>query len=616
MLLVLSTRCHLERSILFVRVVRRSMTNATPLSDCIPTSNVDRKVRRQPSKSHRLAPYAHRAPIRKRAAIPKKPAAVSSRPATTPGRDAPPQDHPGVTLYAHQRSAKSRILQSIRTGDPGSILCHRMGMGKSMTTLSVMHSVLHAEPARECRILVVVPVNVLPHWKTEASRLNIRVRTVHGPDWREQFAHHVRVQSPRLFVVLTTHGTLQSAYVQDGVSKESVHTATDETYETNPSSPSPGLRTQDAPNIAAELSGSGGGGALGASSAIVSQPNPFEQWMWNMVVLDEVHRFVNYNKVQFSAQAKQWKKTLYSRLYKSLRRRYTLAISGTPLTNEPISNAKALLQLLRCNLPDERPPTVRAVFKKHLVEHRGKLPSGCTFPSIRLEKHWCDRPSPDSARLSTVRATQSVAPPVEEASTSPATSKNHYVANRLWDTTGCRTSAQVDQLSPSDIRGLPKYRQILRMVRNWQRNMRGHEPLRVVVVAEFTSLLRCVSRILPAGEYYGDHSTQERASTLAWFRDPTPDTRILCLSLACEGLNLGIAKHMILLHPSDSFVREQQAMYRICRMCGHGSVQVHFLYTRDGKSDPSQRRRQYRKLFQLESVFPEYGVYRDFLKPE
>jgi ERCC4-related helicase len=225
------------------------------------------------------------------------------------------------------------------------------------------------------------------------------------------------------------------------------------------------------------------------------------------------------------------------------------------------------------------------MLRRRLVQARGATP-GCSFPRLALHGVWCTPPGGD--------------PP------------SAYVAKRLADTTGCATAEAVDLLGARDIAALPKYGKLMRMTLAWQQQ---HDTVRIIVVAEFTSLLRCVTKLAPdyTRELYGEHTRAERSNTLRWFRSTAAGVRILCLSLACEGLNLPGAQHMIILHPSESFVREEQAMYRMCRMGTTGTRHVHCMYTRGGCSDPALRRLQLEKVRALTRVFPEYARYHTFL---
>ena len=423
-----------------------------------------------------------------------------------------------VTLFPHQVHACDTMLRAMANREPGALLCHRMGMGKSMSVLHFLAALCGKH------VLLVVPVNVLDHWECDAARAGVTVCRVYGAHWREQLD-----AVPDGHVVLTTHGTLQSAYVHEDA-------------------------------------------------------RAFDRCTWDVVVLDEVHRFINYN----NERAGTHDTTLYTKLYEKISRKFTVAVSGTPLTNNPVHNARSLLQLLGYTVSDhERPAAVLDMFKRRLVRSRTVTSPHCTFPHLSLHAVWCD-------------------PPMGAATTGT------YVAKRIADTTGCTTAEDVDKLCARDIAALPKYRQLMRMILGWQRQ---HDTVRIVVVAEYTSLLRCMTRLSPVytRELCGEHTHAERARTLRWFRSSDTGVRILCLSLACEGLNLPGAQHMVLLHPSESFVREEQAMYRMCRMGTSGTRHVHCMYTRDGCSDHHLRRMQLRKVRALTQVFPAYKKYHAFL---
>ena len=72
----------------------------------------------------------------------------------------------------------------IANGNKGSgcILAHCMGLGKTLTTITLIHTVLAQENlTRVHRVLVVMPVNVLANWHREINK------------WTQHCQHHVNV---------------------------------------------------------------------------------------------------------------------------------------------------------------------------------------------------------------------------------------------------------------------------------------------------------------------------------------------------------------------------------------------------------------------------------------
>jgi len=73
----------------------------------------------------------------------------------------------GRLLFAHQRAAVRWLLAR-----RGAVLADAMGLGKTLTALVAARALVRRA---DCRIVVVAPVGLHPHWRQEAASLGLRL---------------------------------------------------------------------------------------------------------------------------------------------------------------------------------------------------------------------------------------------------------------------------------------------------------------------------------------------------------------------------------------------------------------------------------------------------------
>lgn len=69
-------------------------------------------------------------------------------------------------LKAHQIEGYDFLLNNCFVGDPkGCVLAHSMGLGKTVTTIALIHSALTIYDAK--KVLIVCPKSTIPNWMME-----------------------------------------------------------------------------------------------------------------------------------------------------------------------------------------------------------------------------------------------------------------------------------------------------------------------------------------------------------------------------------------------------------------------------------------------------------------
>ena len=101
--------------------------------------------------------------------------------------------------------ARGGVTPNEATPPPGGcILCHNMGLGKSLSTIAALHSVmyhpdatLHDTQSRIKTVLLIAPVNTTANWRNEWGQ------------WVGKFR-----EAPRVYDISTQHkGSVPSSYI-------------------------------------------------------------------------------------------------------------------------------------------------------------------------------------------------------------------------------------------------------------------------------------------------------------------------------------------------------------------------------------------------------------------
>lgn len=93
-----------------------------------------------------------------------------------------------IVLREHQVEAVEKMCEIERIQEKGAVLAHQMGLGKSLTmSYFLIQKRLLEKPERPD--LIICPLSVLSHWKTEISRLDssAKVLVYHGSDRHKFF---------------------------------------------------------------------------------------------------------------------------------------------------------------------------------------------------------------------------------------------------------------------------------------------------------------------------------------------------------------------------------------------------------------------------------------------
>jgi len=281
-----------------------------------------------------------------------------------------PRPHPAfeALLKPHQREALQFIWKAM-LGEPlglGAVLSHSMGLGKTLTTIAFIHTLLSApraprapgcappvapkaEPGAPCpaepsppptellvrRVVVATPVAVLHNWQRELQRWTpddspVRVWTLESiarkeqrralfDSWNAPGASGVLLLSHDLFRVVTSkyikHRDLQAKNAQAAAAAKAMHAG--------------GIAADEEDKLAAKLMAAAkgedgrsandliGGGTLSEADLQGINEALYEA---DLVVVDEAHKLKN-------------DKTLLSRAFKQVRTRRRLALTGTPVQN-------------------------------------------------------------------------------------------------------------------------------------------------------------------------------------------------------------------------------------------------------------------------------------------
>jgi len=111
----------------------------------------------------------------------------------------------GYTLYDHQEEGIkwmiSRELDSINS--KGGLLCDDPGLGKTLTTLSMIAA--NTRDASAESNLIICPVSLLEQWRDAARKIfpDVKIRIHHGPNG--SFASKNEIEAAKCFIVISTY---------------------------------------------------------------------------------------------------------------------------------------------------------------------------------------------------------------------------------------------------------------------------------------------------------------------------------------------------------------------------------------------------------------------------
>ncbi|CAN7999134.1 unnamed protein product, partial [Ixodes hexagonus] len=269
-------------------------------------------------------------------------------------------------LMPHQRQALHWMLWRETQEPRGGILADAMGLGKTLTVLSLIQQQLEGSGKKPPGgpTLVVCPVSLMHQWAGEAERHLVppwRVHVYHGKDR----ASHVD-QIARHRLVVTSYETVSSEWARGrkAVSAHCVVASLQALAATAEGSPKPGVGSQ--------------------------RPGVLFGVSWERIVLDEAHVVRN-------------PRTQRAKAVRALNSRVRWVVTGTPVHND-LDDLRSLLKFLQCQPFDDDAfwsrwsrdhpgPDSMAVVVKCLLLHRTKDQKGkdnkplVPLPERKVELH-------------------------------------------------------------------------------------------------------------------------------------------------------------------------------------------------------------------------------------
>ena len=111
----------------------------------------------------------------------------------------------GYRLYDHQEEGvKWMIARELATnGNKGGLLCDDPGLGKTLTTLTMIAANTLDESTE--RNLIICPLSLLEQWRDAARKIfpDAKIRICHGPNG--SFSSKDEIESAKCFIVITTY---------------------------------------------------------------------------------------------------------------------------------------------------------------------------------------------------------------------------------------------------------------------------------------------------------------------------------------------------------------------------------------------------------------------------
>ena len=334
---------------------------------------------------------------------------------------------------------------------------------------------------------------------------------------------------------------------------------------------------------------------------------------WDVLMVDEAHLLGNGQMADLA------RRPLYEAIYKQVCRAFTILLTATPYTNAR-HNIVSLLSLI--NVDDVSAfssfsiqlshrdmsntdlfPT--STYQLHPLVHPGNVRSIVTGHMCRYRKI--------NHQVRSYRQRNIPVPMALLASLQTVTTRLRFL-----DDTSVGSKTETDMLQAIEIRQIPKVQWLLSHVDE----IRTHpNPInrRVVVVSEFSSVLRMLKRVLDDhvitnALYTGDTIRTKRTAIQQSFGAAT-DASVLLLSKSAGGIGLSLeAGSIVLYEPHFNYAKDAQTIGRVQRLGQTHTVQVHFLCMTDGM-DQKLRSTQLKKVHESRTYNPDYKHIMDNIFP-
>jgi superfamily II DNA or RNA helicase len=320
---------------------------------------------------------------------------------------------------------------------------------------------------------------------------------------------------------------------------------------------------------------------------------------FDLLVVDEAHRLGNYTAGSAGSTPPG-----YALLLNAFQRDFTMLLTATPFSND-VSDIRSLLALVNAPVPKDASKEMVATLYKACatrVTAKGAAVSA-QIPSVRFQQ---EEVSYDDAQAESTAGklqgevrhlTAKVAQYLKGHRRVPdhlrARLFTKKVAARLFDVVGQTSREAVDSLGVPAALRVPKVIALLRLLPGKQQAQ-----TKVVVVSEFASVLRLVSRVLTArghahASYTGDMVPARRSEALHAFAGKA--VHVLLLSKKCGGVGLNLFGHrMVFMEPYVNQSVDNQVVGRITRLGQTHTVDVTYLL--HSKTDMDVRFRQLQKM--------------------
>lgn len=472
------------------------------------------------------------------------PPAPAPAPAKAPA-PAPSDDEkapiPQRTSYKHQTAGADKVIGLYKKKKKGGIIGDVMGLGKTHTANEVLRRIQELE-AGTTTVLVIAPLNAFDAWAMEAAaarapedRKAMRVCIFHGDNRAE-----LEGTNPGgIDIYITGIATLRAE--EDKAKKNKT-------------------------------------------------PSSILDKEYTVMVVDEAHLFGRLVKLPSGATPPQ-----YANLLKSLKRTFTLAVTGTPA--EKLLGARSMLELIGVHTEPASTLQELSTFYSEFMTRHTKQAEGvqeamptCVWEDIDIPAY-VDPPqdgkSGDESIEDELTLTQQVAQKLAELEkyqrflagyaghTYPPDQVLQTIFRlikelRMFDIFWGFDKESMEEMSMEEFVKRGKIPMILAAMREAVK-----EKTKLVICSEFTSLLDklfllCVSEGMDSASITGSSTLEQRRAAQETFKTD-PDCSIFFISKKAAGVAISLwANKAILTEPNPAPSWDQQAAARVQRL-GQGN---------------------------------------------
>ena len=238
-----------------------------------------------------------------------------------------------LKLRPHQIEAIHTVIKAWQVKEPGFILAHEMGLGKTLTSLIILSIIYHKLfSSKGIKFVIIAPVAVLSHWLNEYEKILTQEEHLLSQISRDLV---IKKNPERSIKMILYHGNKQKRQEIWNVIS-------------NPNSCL--LIATSEETLRSEL-----------KSHLDNKPSLFSILpVIDVCIIDEIQRFANVLSPFIGAHI-----PFYAQIFQYLKRRFTLGLSGTPVRKHSM-DVQSILKVIGIPIPkDLTLPGLIDLFKRY-----------------------------------------------------------------------------------------------------------------------------------------------------------------------------------------------------------------------------------------------------------